>query len=290
MKGKIVVITGSNSGIGKATAETIAAMGATVIMVCRDAQKGESARQEVIRKSGNEQVYLELCDFSRQASIHASGRAFREKYPRVDVLINNAGAIFNTRQLTEDGLEMSFAVNHIGYFLWTHYLLDSLRRGEMKRIVNVASLAHHFVLGGIPWDDLQLERRTYRQFSAYGLSKLCNVLFTKELAQKLKTENSGITVNCLHPGTVGSNFGSASSPLLNRMMGWIRPLLKTPETGAKTSVYLATSPEVEQVTGGYFDRCRQKKTSRLAADPANARRLWDMSMELTGLKDYGTIE
>lgn len=290
MKNKIVVITGANSGIGKATAEAIAAMGATTVMICRSADKGEQARQDIVRKTQNNQVFLELCDLSSQADIHRFGLVFRQKYPSIDVLINNAGAIFGKRELTHEGVERTFATNHIGYFLLTHYLLDAVKNSEMRRIVNVSSLAHGFVLGGVPWDDLMLEKRRYRQFDAYGISKLFNVFFTRHLSKILAEEQSGVTVNCLHPGTIGSNFGSSGSKFFSWLARLARPLLGSTDSGAKTSVYLATSPDVKHISGEYFSKCKVKRTTRLGQDLQAAKRAWDISMQMTNIKNYGKIE
>lgn len=289
MQSKTVLITGANSGIGKATAIGLAKQGATIIMVCRNKEKGEAARQEIIKESSNPNIHLELCNLSSHASIKKCTAEIRSKYKSIDVLINNAGAIFGSHQLTEDGLEQTFGLNHIGYFLFTHYVLDLVKAGKDKRIVNVASLAHKMVLGGIPWGDLQLRNVKYRQLNAYALSKLYNIYFTKILAQKLAAENTGITVNCLHPGTVFTGFGESGSKFFARLVKFGGPLLAKPHNGAKTSIYLASSPDVAKITGQYFAHGRQAHITRLAKNMESAQKIWDISMELTGLVQYGDL-
>ena len=288
MQSKIIVITGANSGIGKATATGLAQQGATIVMVCRSAERGEAARQEVIKSSSNANVFLELCDLSSHESIKDCAKRIRANYDYIDVLINNAGAIFGEHQLTEDGLERTFGLNHMGYFLFTHYMLDLVKAGKAKRIVNVASLAHKMA-GAIPWGDLQLKNVKYRQFPAYAWSKLYNIYFTKILAKKLADEQTGITVNCLHPGTVYTGFGGSGSKFFAALVKVGGPLLAKPKSGAKTSIYLATSPQVETVTGTYFAHRRKASISTQAKSRANAERLWDKSMELAGFEEYGVV-
>ena len=288
MQSKIIVITGANSGIGKATATGLAQQGATIVMVCRSAERGEAARQEVIKSSSNANVFLELCDLSSHESIKDCAKRIRANYDYIDVLINNAGAIFGEHQLTEDGLERTFGLNHMGYFLFTHYMLDLVKAGKAKRIVNVASLAHKMA-GAIPWGDLQLKNVKYRQFPAYAWSKLYNIYFTKILAEKLADEQTGITVNCLHPGTVYTGFGGSGSKFFAALVKVGGPLLAKPKSGAKTSIYLATSPQVETVTGTYFAHRRKASISTQAKSRANAERLWDKSMELAGFEEYGVV-
>lgn len=287
---KIIVITGSNSGIGKATAEELAKQGASIIMVCRNLVEGEKARQEIIKNTSNTKITLEYCDLSSHASIKECSKVLHSKYKSIDVLINNAGAIFGEHKLTVDGLEQSFGLNHMGYFLFTHYVLDLVKAGREKRIVVVASLAHKLVRGGVPWGDLQLNNVTYRQMNAYALSKLYNIYFTKILAQKLTYEHTDITVNCLHPGTVYTGFGQSGSKFFAALVKLGGPLLATPQNGAKTSVYLATAPEVKNVTGQYFAHRKKAGITALAKSMENAQRLWDKSMEIAGFKEYGIAE
>jgi len=289
MDSTIVLITGANSGIGKATAIELARQGATIIMVCRNEEKGKQAQEEIKQMSFNNNIFLELCDLSSHTSIKALNQQIRSKYSHIDILINNAGAIFGEHQLTADGLEQTFGVNHMGYFLLTHYLLDWVKKGKNKRIVNVASLAHKFP-SSVPWGDLQLQNIPYRQFHAYGLSKLYNIYFTQVLAKQMTAEKTGITVNCLHPGTVYTGFGGSGSKFFARLVKIGGPLLSKPKNGAKTSVYLATSPAVKDITGTYFAHRRKARITRLAKKSANAQRLWDKSMELAGFKRYGLVE
>ena len=288
MQGKIIVITGANSGIGKQTALELAKTGAKIIMVCRSEKRGEAARQAIIKATNNQKVELFLCNLSEQSSIQEAGMRFRANYSHIDVLINNAGAIFGDYQETSDGLERTFALNHMGYFLWTHYLLDLLKKADKARIINVASLAHTFPRK-MDWENLQY-KYNYTQFGAYGLSKLCNVYFTQVLSNRLnKITQTGITVNCLHPGTISTGFGDSGNWFFRNLVKIGRPFLASPRTGAATSVFLATSPKVSKVTGKYFVRCKEKRTSRLAQNYENAKKLWDISMELGKVEEYGVV-
>jgi NAD(P)-dependent dehydrogenase (short-subunit alcohol dehydrogenase family) len=281
LNGKVCMVTGANSGIGKVTALELARMGATVVLVCRSRSRGEQALEEIRRETGSSAVELMVADLSSQASARELAAAFRQKYDRLHVLVNNAGAIFPRRELTVDGLESTFALNHLGYFLLTNLLLDLIRASAPARIVNVSSGAH--AMGAINFADLQAERK-FNSWRAYGQSKLANILFTVELARRL--EGTGVTVNCLHPGLVGTQFGAgyyADSPLA-RAVGSLMPLFAiSPEKGAETSIYLATSPEVAGVTGKYFAKKRPVKPSRAATDMALAERLWQVSAQLTDL-------
>ncbi len=286
MKGKTVVVTGANSGIGKATATALAARGATIYMVCRNRRRGENARRDIITATKNTNIHLMLCDLSSMGSIQAFGTSMREQLESIDVLINNAGAVFGSRQLSLDGLELTFALNHVGYFLTAHYLLDLLRKGESKRIVNVASMGHKSVKK-VDFENLQNERN-YKQLKVYCESKLYNIYFTRILAEKLKKEK--ITVNCLHPGVVSTNFGSSASWYLSKiMMPLGRTFMITPEKGAETSIYLASSENVKNITGKYFDKQRETIPARLAMDDKNAKRIWDETIKITGIKEFGKV-
>lgn len=274
---KVCLITGANSGLGKITARELAKMGGTVVMVARSQARGEAALAKVQQASGSNKVHLMLADLSSLAATRQLAEAFKAQYGRLDVLVNNAGAIFKDRQVSVDGYEMTFALNHLSYFLLTNLLLDLLKASAPARIVNVSSGAH---MGGrINFDDLMLEKK-YRSFAAYSQSKLANVLFTYELARRL--EGSGVTANALHPGGVATGFGSGTG-----LMGWvfklIRPFLLTPEQGAETQIYLASSPEVAGISGKYFDKKKPVKSSQISYDTAVAQRLWQISKELTGL-------
>jgi NAD(P)-dependent dehydrogenase (short-subunit alcohol dehydrogenase family) len=286
MKNKIVVITGGNSGIGRVTATEIAKMGAQVVLVCRNEQKAKAVQEDINALTGLNNCDLFLCDFSSHTSIKKFAKAFRMKYNHIDVLINNAGVILGDRQVNEDGLEMMFATNHLGYFLVTHYLLDLLKASESGRVVNVASLAHRFT--NMRWDDLQAEK-FFNSWIQYGLTKLCNILFNKELAYQLK-KNTNITANCLHPGNINSNFGRSGNPMLKFLMNNFGFVLTTPEKGAETSIYLATAPEVQGKTGLYWYRKNPTIPSMEAISSENSRRLWEISLKLTGIKEFGTVD
>ena len=275
MNDRVFVVTGANSGIGKATALGLARLGGTVVMACRDATRGEAARQDIIRGSGNPHVALMIVDLAREASTRALADEFQRTYRRLDVLINNAGVYTSHREMTTDGLERQFEVNYLSGFLLTHLLLDLLKKSAPSRIVNVSSSAH---MGGtIRFEDLQGERR-YGGFRAYNQSKLAQVLFTRELARRL--EGTGVTVNACHPGVIRTNLAMGGSSVVVR---FVKMFLKSPEKGAETPIYLATSPEVEGISGKYFVRNQVLAPSAKAQDPAVARRLFEVSMELAHL-------
>src|SRR6266849_3255526 len=260
MQGKICMVTGANSGIGKATALARAQMGATVVMVCRDRARGEEAKSEITTKSRNNAVDLLQADLSSQQSIRQLVENFQHHYTHLHVLINNAGAAFPVRRESVDGLEMTFAVNYLAPFLLTNLLLDVLKASAPARIVNVSSAVQ--ASGYIQMDDLQAEKH-YR--SAYGQSKLAEVLFTYELARRL--QGTGVTANCLHPGFVATNFGqSGRGPVIHTAVKFISRFGISPEEGAKTSIYLASSPEVEGVTGKYFVKSIPKRSASISYD------------------------
>jgi retinol dehydrogenase 14 len=278
---KVCLITGDTSSIGKATAMGLANMGASVVMVGRDRGRGEAAMAEIKEKSGNASVDLMLADLSSQEQIRRLADEFDEAYPRLDVLINDAGLFRSKRFTTADGLEMTFAVNHLAYFLLTNLLLDVLKASVPSRIVNVSSGDHSN--GAIDFDDLQ-EEKGYKGAKAYSQSKLANVLFTYELARRL--EGTGVTADCLHPGghvPVRTNFGSGVSGVFGVMVRVLRPLMISPEKGAETSIYLASSPEVEGLSGRYFVKKAETRSSDVSYDERLARRLWEVSAQLTKL-------
>jgi NAD(P)-dependent dehydrogenase (short-subunit alcohol dehydrogenase family) len=282
MQGKICMVTGANSGIGKATALGLAKMGATVVMVCRNRTRGEEAQREIKHQSGNEAVDLLLADLSSQQAIRRLAQEFQQHYSQLHVLVNNAGGIFAKRQVSVDGIEMTFALNHLSGFLLTNLLLDTLQASAPARIINVSSQAQ---TRSINLDDLQSERK-YSMLQAYGQAKLAMILFTYALARRLT--GTGITVNCLHPGLVATNFMNQAIPPFARMFA--RPLMSilkrfqiTSEEGAQTSLYLAASPEVEGVTGKYFDKCKEKPSVPISYDTSLQEQLWDVSTKLTGL-------
>lgn len=280
MNKKVYLVTGATAGIGLVTARELARTGATVVGVGRHPEKCAAVAKQIREATRNPNVEYLLADLSVQKQVRALAQTFRERYTRLDVLINNAGAVYLNRQETADGLELTFALNHLSYFLLTNLLLDLLKASTPARIVNVSSRAH-IRAAGLNFNDLQ-NRRGYFGMNAYSQSKLCNVLFTHELARRLAGAN--ITVNALHPGLVATNFF-----LNNGLLGQLaRPILKLismrPEEGAKTSLYLATSPEVEGVTGKYFDHHqREVPASKAASDRAAQLRLWQVSEQLTGL-------
>lgn len=274
MNNKLCLVTGANAGIGRATALGLAQKGAHVVMICRSAERGRAAQQEIIAQSGNQQVDLLLADLSVQAEIRRVAAEFKQRYSHLDVLVNNAGAIFTTRQESADGLELTFALNHLGYFLLTQELLPLLLASAPARIINVSSGAHYS--GQINLDDLQL-RQGYAAFKAYAQSKLANVLFTNELARRLA--NTGVTANSLHPGLVGTQFGRNNRGF-SFIIRLVRPFLRSEAKGAETSIFLATAPELATTTGQYFDDNQPKRASELAYDEALARRLWEESEKL----------
>lgn len=277
MVGKICLITGASSGIGQVAALELARMGATVIMLVRSRERGEAARQAIITQTGNQQVELLLADLASFASIQAAAQELRSRHQRLDLLLNNAGLYMGKRQLSSDGFEVTFAVNHLAPFLLTNLLLDLLKASGPARVVTVSSDAH---LGGSNRFDDVRATRGYSGFRAYADSKLANVLFTYELARRL--EGSGVTANALHPGAVRTNFAMETAGLFGMIFGLARPLMLSPEQGARTSIYLASSPEVATVSGTYFVNCRPRKSSPSSYDRAAQSRLWALSEELTG--------
>jgi NAD(P)-dependent dehydrogenase (short-subunit alcohol dehydrogenase family) len=273
------MVTGANSGIGKATALALAQMGATVVMVCRDPARGEEARSEIITKSRNNTVDLLMADLSSQQSIRQLIENFQHHYTRLHVLINNAGlAAFTGRRETVDGLEMTFAVNYLAPFLLTNMLLDVLKASTPARIVNVSSNSHE--AGYIKLDDLQAEH--HRPMRAYEQSKLAVVLFTYELARRL--QGTGVTANCLHPGFVATNFAQRDiGPAVRLLVKLIGSFGTSPQEGAKTSICLASSPEVEGVTGKYFVKSAPRRSAAISYDESLQRRLWEQSAKLVNL-------
>jgi retinol dehydrogenase 12 len=273
MRGKVCLVTGSNSGIGKETALGLARLGATIVMVCRDQRKGEAAQAEIKAKSANPSVDLLIADLASQQSIRQLAREITERYPQMHVLVNNAGISPSQRTLTVDGIEVTFAVNHLAPFLLTNLLLDRLKASAPARIVTVASTAQH----ALDFDDLQSEKH-YSMFATYGQSKLANILFTYELARRL--EGSGVTANCLHPGVVATNLARDFNPFFRLMA---RLLFTSPTKGAETSIYLASASEVEGLSGKYFAKKRQARSSPESYDVTSAQRLWQISEQLTQL-------
>lgn len=279
MNGKTVLITGGNTGIGLATAKALGALGAEIIITSRDDSKGAAAKAEIEQTIGRS-IRLERLDLASFASIRAFASRILETTPRLDVLINNAGLILDKRVTTEEGFEATFGINHIGHFLLTDLLLDRLRESTPARIVVLASDAHYRAKSGLDFDDLMSERGSFRGFDVYAKSKLANVMFTRELAKRL--EGSGVTVNAAHPGVVATEFAGKDDTrgIIGIFFGLIRPFLRTPEKGAATSVFLASSKEVEGVSGKYFADSREKPPSRPARDDEACQRLWEISEAL----------
>ncbi len=276
MRGKVCIVTGANSGIGKATALGLAGMGAAVVMLCRDRRRGEAARAEIKERSGSDAVDLMLADLSVQASIRDFAERFERAYGRLHVLVNNAGVVASRRTVTADGLELTFAVNSLAPFLLTNLLLEALKAGAPARVVNVAGSLHRW--GKINFDDLQLEKN-YGVARAGCRSKLALVIFTYELARRL--DGAAVTANCLHPGAVRAGIAKGLPWYLRAAAVVARPFLLSPEEGARTSVYLASSPALEGVTGKYFNRMREARSSPASYDEEVAARLWRVSEELT---------
>ncbi|MGE0129633.1 MAG: SDR family oxidoreductase [Blastocatellales bacterium] len=272
MNNKICLVTGANSGIGKVTAKALAAGGATVIMVCRNREKGEAARAEIVNETRNENVDLMIADFSELNQIRRLAAEVKSKYPRLSALVNNAGAYNSGRTLTADGYETTFAVNHLGYFMLTVELLGLLKSSAPARVVNVASEAHRG--SRINFDDLNLENG-YSGWRAYGQSKLANIIFTYELARRL--EGTGVTANCMHPGTVRTNIFSNVKGALGLVVRPLTMFMRTPEKGADTIIWLASSPEVEGVTGKYFVDRKEKESNPQSHEREVAARLWEIS-------------
>ncbi len=278
MKDRVCMITGANSGIGRATALELAEMGAKLVMVARDKQKGELAMSEIRKQTGNDSIDLLLADLSSLQSVRDLAHRFQAKYPRLHVLINNAGLFNQRRHVTPDGYEATFAINYLAPFLLTNLLLDQLKSSAPSRIVNVSSVGHYN--GHIAFDDLNMEKN-YGGWRAYQQSKLALVLFTRELARKL--EGTGVTVNSVHPGTVATNIWSRPMGPLGFIMAVPKLFMTSPKKGAETVVYLASSPEAEKTSGEYWDKLRVKKSSEESYNEEVARRLWEVSAKLTSL-------
>ena len=278
LAGKVCLVTGATSGIGKVTARELAQRGATVVVVGRSEARSAATVSQIRRQTDNSSVEFLLADLSSQQDVRRLAKEFENRYPRLDVLVNNAGAIMLSRRESVDGIEMTFALNHLAYFLLTNLLLDRLKSSAPARIVNVASNSHE--RAKLDLDDIQVRGR-YWGFGAYARSKLANILFSYELARRL--EGTGVTVNALHPGLVGTNFLANNGPFgkLLRMAVVVKGM--SVERGARTSIYLASSPDVEKVTGRYYFKEQDVPSSIASYDEDSARQLWRLSAELTGL-------
>jgi NAD(P)-dependent dehydrogenase (short-subunit alcohol dehydrogenase family) len=279
MQGKVVVITGSNDGIGKETAVGVAAEGATTVLACRNQEKAEAASAEVRRRTGNDDVHVIPLDLADLASVRQAAATVLDRWDRLDVLVNNAGGIWSERHETAQGFEQTFAVNHLGHFLLTDLLVERMKASAPSRIINLTSVGHHSAWRGMRFEDLQSEKN-YAAMDAYGRSKLANILFTRELARRLA--GTGVTVNAVHPGPVRSGFGMDGdmTGLMGLGVKFVRPFEIGPASGARTSVFLATSPQVEKETGRYWVRRKPGHMSRQARNDEAAQRLWEESERL----------
>jgi NAD(P)-dependent dehydrogenase (short-subunit alcohol dehydrogenase family) len=275
MKGKVCMITGANSGIGKATAIGLAKMGATIVMVCRNKSRGEKALEDIKNECNNGNVDLMITDLSIQKEIHQLVKNFNEKYQNLHVLINNAGVNLSKRVLTEDGIETTFAVNYLAPFLLSNLFLNILQTSNPARIVNVASSVH---AKSINFDNLNGEKH-YRQLNAYAQSKSALILFTYEFTKRI--EGTGVTVNFLHPGYAKTNMVKNFRKFVKFFFPFIGLFMKSPKKGAKTSIYLASSPNVQGVSGKYFIKRKEVDSEKLSYDQELAERLWNVSVDLT---------
>ena len=278
MKDKVVLVTGANSGIGKAASLALAKIGATVVMVARNKERGEAARSEIVRESQNGSVDLLIADLSSLESVRQLATEFQRKYSKLHVLINNAGLFNQRRHVTMDGYEDTFATNYLAPFLLTNLQLNLLKASAPSRIINVSSVGHYN--GHINFDDLNFEKE-YGGWKAYGQSKLALVLFTHELAKKL--QGTEVTVNAVHPGTVATNIWSRPLGPVGFIMALPKLFMTTPKQGAETIVYLASSPDAKDLNGEYLEKLKVKKSSDESYDEEIAQRLWDVSAKLTRL-------
>ena len=279
MKGKIVLITGATSGIGKETALGLAKRGATVVLVGRSREKLDKVASSIMSATGSRTIDTMICDLTSMENVRKLASGFKQKYQRLDVLINNAGEIVNERRVTVDGFEYTLALDHLSHFLLTMLLLDLIKASAPARIINVSSSAH--MLGRINFEDLMGEKK-YKPMKAYGQAKLANLLFTYELARRLAV--TGVTANAVHPSAVRTNFGKGMKGRW-RIFLWLGSLLLIDaEKGAETSIFVASSPEVEGITGKYFVKKKERKSSKRSLDQTAARRLWEVSSKLTGIE------
>ncbi|RKI38551.1 SDR family oxidoreductase [Corallococcus sp. AB004] len=281
LDGKVCLITGATGGIGQETAKALARRGATLVLSGRDEARTAATVAAVREAAPGARVETLLADLSSLQSVRDLAKAFRDRHPRLDVLINNAGLIIDRRQVTVDGYEATFATNHLSHFLLTHLLRDLLVASGQARIINVSSEGHRLAHSDF-LDDPQTEKRRYDGIRVYGNAKLSNILFSRGLTKRLA--GTQVTANALHPGAVATGFGHNSQGFFKHLIKLASPFMLSPEKGARTSIYLASSPEVAGVSGEYFIKCRKAKPSSAARDEALAERLWQVSEELTGVK------
>ncbi|MAS34871.1 MAG: short-chain dehydrogenase [Anaerolineaceae bacterium] len=286
MRGKVVLVTGATNGIGQVTARELARMGATTVIAGRNAEKLQATVEEIRQQAPDAQVDSLRADLSLMTDVRTLAETFLNRYDRLDVLVNNAGAGASQRHITPEGFERMFALNHLSYFLLTYLLLDKLKASAPARVINVASDAHRSVR--LDFDNLQSEHDWGRAgYRAYGRTKLANILFTRELARRL--EGTGVTANAVHPGVVATGIWSGAGGIFGRIAGAIAPLvMKTPEQGAQTSIYVASSPEAAGQTGLYFSNGHPVQPAPAAQDDEAARRLWAISAEMVGLAEVAT--
>ena len=275
MKDRICLITGFTSGIGKATAFGLAGKGATLVLICRDKAKGEEVINEIKNKTGNSNLHLYIADLSSQKEIGRVATEIKEQHPVIDVLINNAGGINEKHELTEDGIELTFAVNHLAYFMLTLLLLDNVKSSGYARIINVASDAHQF--SKLDFDDLN-STNSFNPMKVYGMTKLANIMFTYEMARKLN--DTHVSVNAMHPGGVNTNFGKNMKGVAGAYFR-LSPFSRKPEKGAETVIWLASSPEVEGVSGKYFMDKKEKKSNSFSYNKDAQKKLWEESERMT---------
>ncbi len=277
INGKVALVTGVTSGVGTATAEAMARMGAEVFMVCRNRSKGDAVLANIQQKTGNDKLHLLVGDLALQADVRRIAQEFLDTGKALHLLINNAGIVNMRRNVTADGIEETFAVNHLAYFLLTELLRERIVASAPARIVSVASNAHEFCKE-IHFDDINYEQRAYKTFEVYGHSKLANILWTRELARQL--DGSGVTANCVHPGAVRSGIGTQNGMFGKVVSKILGPFFRSPAKGAETSIFLATSDKVEGVSGKYFYNCKAIPGKPWARDDDMAKKLWDVSLKL----------
>jgi NAD(P)-dependent dehydrogenase (short-subunit alcohol dehydrogenase family) len=279
MGGKTVLITGGTSGIGKATAVALAAMGANVVVVGRNPERGGAAVEEIKAQSHSGSVELMLADLSVQAQLRRLAKEFLRRHDRLDMLANNAGLVQSKRTETPDGIETTLAINHLAPFLLTNLLIERLEQSAPSRVITVSSEAQRW--GNMDFEDMQ-SRRKYRGFPVYGMTKLANIMFTYELAERL--DGTGVSANCLHPGSVDTNFGKNNRDAMALFFRTFKLFMRSPEQGADTLIWLSSSFEVDGVSGKYFSDRKEIEAKKVAYDPAARRRLWEISEDLTGVK------
>ncbi|MBD2722670.1 SDR family oxidoreductase [Hymenobacter armeniacus] len=280
---QIVLVTGATSGIGQVTATELAKMGAHVVILARNADKAEATQREMKAAAGHQRVDVLLADLADFSQVRRAAAEFNARYPRLDVLVNNAGLIFGAqRQLSPDGHELGVATNHLGPFLLTALLFDKLRASPAARIVNLASEAYRVAKPNLA--DFQSERN-YGAMRVYGNTKLYNILFTQELARRLRSQGiANVTTNAVHPGVVATSFGASAGGWLSKLTALARPFMISVEKGAETSIFLASAPEVASISGGFFAKKKAEAVKHPFNTPEHARQLWELSEELTGAR------